>query len=114
MTDMPGVARSGAPSGAEPGLIRRHDLLAAMDRAARNRVTIGRGLRCAGTCARPVMTCAAILLSLCAGQRNLPVPGLGAHLDCLPRASERRRVGQVEVADSLDSHLVENRRCGDI
>ncbi len=41
MADMPAAAGSGpAPSGAEPGLIRRHDLLAALDRAAEKRVTI--------------------------------------------------------------------------
>ena len=47
-------------------------------------------------------------------QRNLPVPGLSAHLDCLPGASERWRVGQVEVADGLDGHLVEDGGCGDV
>ncbi len=41
MTDVLGAAGSGrAPSGAEPGLIRRDDLVAALDRAARKRVTI--------------------------------------------------------------------------
>jgi LuxR family maltose regulon positive regulatory protein len=41
MADMPAAAGSGrAPKGAEPGLIRRHDLVAALDRAARKRVTI--------------------------------------------------------------------------
>ena len=41
MTDMPAGAGSGrAPGGAEPGLVRRHDLLAALDRAAQKRVTI--------------------------------------------------------------------------
>jgi LuxR family transcriptional regulator, maltose regulon positive regulatory protein len=41
MTDKPAAAGSGrAPRGAEPGLIRRHDLLAALDRAAQKRVTI--------------------------------------------------------------------------
>src|SRR5271154_4440451 len=41
MTDMPAAAGSGrAPGRAEPGLIRRHDLLAALDRAAQKRVTI--------------------------------------------------------------------------
>src|SRR5580698_3390628 len=40
MTGMPATARSGAPSRAEPGLIRRHDLLAALDRAARKQVTM--------------------------------------------------------------------------
>ena len=38
MTDMPAGADSGrAPGGAEPGLVRRRDLLAALDRAARFR-----------------------------------------------------------------------------
>src|SRR5580700_5739160 len=38
---MPAAAGSGrALGGAEPGLLRRHDLLAALDRAARKRVTI--------------------------------------------------------------------------
>src|SRR5277367_2355758 len=41
MTDMPAAAGSGrAPGRAEPGLIRRHDRLAALDRAAQKRVTI--------------------------------------------------------------------------
>ena len=41
MTDLPAAAGSGrAPGGAEPGLIRRHSLVAALDRAARKRVTI--------------------------------------------------------------------------
>ena len=38
MTDMPAAAGSGhAPGGAEPGLIRRHDLMAALNRAAQKR-----------------------------------------------------------------------------
>jgi LuxR family transcriptional regulator, maltose regulon positive regulatory protein len=41
MSDMPAVAGSGrAPGGAGPGLIRRHGLVAALDRAAQKRVTI--------------------------------------------------------------------------
>ena len=41
MTDMPAAAGSGrAPGRAEPGLIHRHDLVAALDRAAQKRVTI--------------------------------------------------------------------------
>src|SRR5580658_3299731 len=41
MTDMPATAGSGrAPGRAEPGLIHRHDLMAALNRAAQNRVTI--------------------------------------------------------------------------
>src|SRR5580658_10501876 len=41
MANRPGSEGSGrAPSGSEPGLIRRHDLVAALDRAAQNRVTI--------------------------------------------------------------------------
>ena len=41
MTDLPAAAGSGrAPGGAEPGLIRRHGLVAALDRAAQKRVTI--------------------------------------------------------------------------
>jgi len=41
MTDLPAAAGSGrAPGGAEPGLIRRHSLVAALDRAAQKRVTI--------------------------------------------------------------------------
>src|ERR1700743_1772193 len=41
MTDMPATAGSGrSPGGAEPGLISRRDLVAALNRAARNRVTI--------------------------------------------------------------------------
>jgi LuxR family maltose regulon positive regulatory protein len=41
MTDMPAAAGSGrAPGRAEPGLIHRHDLMAALSRAAQKRVTI--------------------------------------------------------------------------
>src|SRR5580658_10487988 len=41
MTDLPAAAGSGrAPGGAEPGLIRRHNLVAALDRAAQKPVTI--------------------------------------------------------------------------
>ena len=41
MTDMPAAAGSGrAPGRAEPRLIHRHDLLAALNRAARKRLTI--------------------------------------------------------------------------
>jgi hypothetical protein len=44
MTDMPAAAGSGrAPGRAEPGLIHRHDLMAALNRAAQKRVT-ARGL----------------------------------------------------------------------
>ena len=41
MTDLPAVAGSGrSPGRAEPGLIHRHDLLAALNRAAEKRVTM--------------------------------------------------------------------------
>src|ERR1700728_4182870 len=41
MTDLPATAGSGrAPGGAEAGVIRRHNLVAALDRAAQKRVTI--------------------------------------------------------------------------
>ena len=41
MTDMPAAAGSGrAPGRAEPGLIHRHDLMAALNQAAQKRVTI--------------------------------------------------------------------------
>jgi hypothetical protein len=41
MTDTPAAAGSGhAPGGTEPGLIRRHDLVAALNRAAQKRVTL--------------------------------------------------------------------------
>src|SRR5580700_3710815 len=41
MTDMPAAAGSGrAPGRAEPGLIHRRDLMAALNRAAQKRVTI--------------------------------------------------------------------------
>src|ERR1700679_4093357 len=41
MTDRPAAAGSGRAAGrAEPGLIRRHDLMAALNRAAQKRVTI--------------------------------------------------------------------------
>src|SRR5271170_7879599 len=41
MADMPASAGSGhAAGGAEPGLIHRHDVMAALNRAAQNRVTI--------------------------------------------------------------------------
>src|SRR6202050_2866140 len=41
MADVPAAAGSGrGPGGAQPGLIRRRDLVAALDRAAQKRVTI--------------------------------------------------------------------------
>src|SRR6202042_2445185 len=41
MTDLPAALGSGrAPGGAEPGLIHRRDLMTALNRAARKRVTI--------------------------------------------------------------------------
>src|SRR3984957_2273636 len=41
MTDMPAAAGLGrAPGGAEPGLIHRHDLMAALNQAAQKRVTV--------------------------------------------------------------------------
>src|ERR1700721_790101 len=41
MTDMPAAAGLGrTPGGAEPGLIHRHDLMAALNQAAQKRVTI--------------------------------------------------------------------------
>ena len=40
MTDMPAAGSGRAPGRAEPGLIHRHDLMAALNRAAQKRVTI--------------------------------------------------------------------------
>jgi LuxR family transcriptional regulator, maltose regulon positive regulatory protein len=41
MTDMPAAAGSArSPGRAEPGLIHRHDLIAALNRSAQKRVTI--------------------------------------------------------------------------
>src|SRR5258708_28069931 len=42
---------------------------------------------------------------------GVSLPGLGAHLNGFPRASERRRVGQVQVTYAIDGHGVED-RCG--
>ena len=41
-------------------------------------------------------------------------PGLGAHLDRFPRAAQRRGVGQVEVAEGVNGHVVEDRGGGDV
>src|SRR5271166_1615940 len=43
-----------------------------------------------------------------------PDPGLGAELDRVPGAAERRGVGQVQVADRLDGHGVEDRGGGHV
>ena len=43
-----------------------------------------------------------------------PGPGLGAHLDRFPGAAQRRGVGQVQVADRVDGHVVEDRGGGDV
>jgi AcrR family transcriptional regulator len=43
-----------------------------------------------------------------------PEPGLGTHLDCVPGAAERRGVGQVQVADCVDGHVVEDGGGGDV
>ena len=42
------------------------------------------------------------------GSSGGPDPGLGAHLDRVPRAAQRRGVGQVQVADRIDGHAVED------
>ena len=64
--------------------------------------------------------CAALTcVLLCTGVRSGlalggPNPGLGAHLDRFPRAAQRRGVGQVQVADRIDGHAVEDRGRGDV
>jgi LuxR family transcriptional regulator, maltose regulon positive regulatory protein len=69
MTDMPAAAGSGgAPGRAEPGLIYRHDLMAALDRAAQKRVTI---------ISAPAGTGKTSLLRAWAGWRRLSPPGRG-------------------------------------
>src|SRR5258705_11730922 len=45
---------------------------------------------------------------------GLAGPGLGAGLDGGPGGAERRGVGQVEVADLIDGHAVEDRGGGDV
>lgn len=54
------------------------------------------------------------LRTLLAARHCLRRPHLSARLQYIPGAAERRRVREVEVAQRLDGHLVEQRRGGDI
>src|SRR5579862_4577136 len=45
---------------------------------------------------------------------DVPGPGLGAGLDGVPGAAQRRGVGQVQVAERLDAHAVEDRGGRDV
>jgi len=45
---------------------------------------------------------------------GLTDPGLSGHLDGVPGTAQRRGVGQVQVADLIDGHAVEDRRRGDV
>jgi len=48
------------------------------------------------------------------GSHRLPDPRLGPSLHGVPRAPERRGVGQVEVAHGVDRHPVEDGGSGDV
>jgi protein-tyrosine-phosphatase len=48
------------------------------------------------------------------GPTGVPGPGLGGHLDRVPRAAQWRSVGQVQVADRVDGHVVEDGSGGDV
>src|SRR5450756_2503071 len=48
------------------------------------------------------------------GLPGVPDPVLGTDLDRVPRAAQGRGVGQVEVADLIDGHAVEDRGGGDV
>jgi hypothetical protein len=44
----------------------------------------------------------------------MPDPSLSTHLDGVPGAAQRRGVGQVEVADGVGGHAVEDGGGGDV
>jgi LuxR family transcriptional regulator, maltose regulon positive regulatory protein len=81
MTDMPAAAGSGhAPGGAEPGLIRRHDVMATLDRAATKRVTIisapagtGKTSLLRAWAGRPGQDCRIAYMTVRPGQRDMPL-----------------------------------------
>src|SRR6266851_896953 len=91
------------------------DSMVSSPKMPRNSVCRSRAMPCRHLRSACVMAWLAMwALSLCTGRLNLPVPGLGAHLDCFPRAAQRRGVGQVEVTDVPDRHAVEDRSGGDV
>jgi LuxR family maltose regulon positive regulatory protein len=79
MADMPAAAGSGrARNGAESGLIRRHDLVAALDRAAQKRVTIisapagtGKTSLLRAWAARPAQDCRMAFMTVRPGQHDM-------------------------------------------
>src|SRR5580704_13337541 len=81
MANRPGSEGSGrAPSGSEPGLIRRHDLVAALDRAAQNRVTIvsapagtGKTSLLRAWADRPGQDCRVAFVTVRPGQHDMPL-----------------------------------------
>src|SRR5580700_9956411 len=81
MANRPGSKGSGrAPSGSEPGLIRRHDLVAALDRAAQKRVTIvsapagtGKTSLLRAWADRPGQDCQVAFVTVRPGQHDMPL-----------------------------------------
>ncbi|HSZ44757.1 MAG TPA: LuxR C-terminal-related transcriptional regulator [Streptosporangiaceae bacterium] len=81
MANRPGSEGSGrAPSGSEPGLIRRHDLVAALDRAAQKRVTIvsapagtGKTSLLRAWADRPGQDCRVAFVTVRPGQHDMPL-----------------------------------------
>jgi len=81
MANRPGSKGSGrAPSGSEPGLIRRHDLVAALDRAAQKRVTIvsapagtGKTSLLRAWADRPGQDCRVAFVTVRPGQHDMPL-----------------------------------------
>ena len=79
MTDMPAAAGSGrAPGRAEPGLILRHDLVAALNRAAQKQVTIisapagtGKTSLLRAWTGRPGQDCRVAFLTVRPGQQDM-------------------------------------------
>src|ERR1022692_258454 len=79
MTDMPAAAGSGrAPGRAEPGLILRHDLVAALSRAAQKQVTIisapagtGKTSLLRAWAGRPGQDCRVAFLTVRPGQHDM-------------------------------------------
>src|SRR5580700_3824901 len=81
MANRPGSEGAGrAPSGSEPGLIRRHDLVAALDRAAQKRVTIvsapagtGKTSLLRAWADRPGQDCQVAFVTVRPGQHDMPL-----------------------------------------
>jgi hypothetical protein len=105
-----GYAEQGADQAAEQRQQQGFSMRLVTRSLISSRAALSRHARSACVITWPAMRA----LSLLAEVPDLPVPGLGADLDCFPGAAKRWGVGQIEVAHLLDRHVGENGRRGDI